>query len=208
MKIKLSQLKPTYMAQNELEGSMVYNKEEVVLLQSEKVLIRANSGKGKSSLLNFIYGINKNYKGKIIVGEGNSSQEKIKKNELSYVFQDMKLFDELTVFENIEIKNQLTNHKTKEEILDLISQMKLAHKTDNLVGKLSLGQQQRVAIIRSLCQPFNFLLMDEPFSHLDEENIAIIVSVVNKELESQKAGLLITSLSDNSYFDYDKTLII
>lgn len=208
MRIKLTQIKPTYMAQKELEGSMIYNKEELVFLKGEKIQIKANSGKGKSSLLNFIYGINKNYEGEITLGKENLFEEELKTKQLSYVFQDLKLFDKLTVFENIQIKNQLTNHKTETEIFKLISQMNLDHKKNSLVGKLSLGQKQRVAIIRALCQPYHFLLMDEPFSHLDEENIEIIVSILNEELELKKAGLIITSLSDNNYFDYDKTLIV
>ena len=197
------------MSSDELAGSFVYNQEEDITFSTEElVLIKANSGKGKSSLLNFIYGINKNYEGEITIGKEKITEEEIKKNQLSYVFQDLKLFEKLTVLENIKIKNQLTDYKTEAEIESLLSKMNLDHKKNSLVGKLSLGQQQRVAIIRALCQPFSFLLMDEPFSHLDEENIEIIISVLKKELEIRKAGLIITSLSDNNYFDYDKVLIV
>jgi ABC-type multidrug transport system ATPase subunit len=72
-----------------------------------------------------------------------------------------------------------------------------------LVKTLSLGQRQRVAIIRALCQPFDFLLMDEPFSHLDDDNIAILTELIGSEVEKQKAGMILTSLGSEYNFTYD-----
>ncbi len=69
-----------------------------------------------------------------------------------------------------------------------------------------MGQQQRVAIIRSLCQPFDFLLLDEPFSHLDKENIKIISKIINEEIKKQNASIILTSLDNEYFFDYDKIL--
>ena len=71
---------------------------------------------------------------------------------------------------------------------------------------LSLGQKQRVSIIRSLCQPFDFLLLDEPFSHLDEDNIRILTNIINEELENQNSGLILTTLNNEYLFQYDKIL--
>ena len=75
-----------------------------------------------------------------------------------------------------------------------------------MVQTLSLGQRQRTALIRALCQPFKFLLLDEPFSHLDEVNTAILVDIIEEELKDRGAGLLVTSLGGNEYFRYDKKL--
>ena len=77
---------------------------------------------------------------------------------------------------------------------------------DQLVETLSLGQKQRTAIIRSLCQPFDFLLLDEPFSHLDESNIEILTSILNQELDYQNAGFIMTTLNNEYLFNYDKIL--
>ncbi|MDG1245875.1 MAG: ATP-binding cassette domain-containing protein [Polaribacter sp.] len=195
------------MSDSEISESDIYLQESVLFEKGRKYLIRANSGHGKSSLLNIIYGSNANFDGNINYdGSSNHNTFSFRESKISYVFQDLKLFPDLTIFENIQLKNGLTNNKSVEEIDHLIDQVLLSHKRDNLVRNLSLGQKQRVAIIRALCQPFEFLLMDEPFSHLDEKNCGIISNIVSQELEKQNASLIMTSLGDTSYFDYDKIL--
>ena len=195
------------MSDSEVSGSDIYLQSNIIFESGKKYLFKANSGHGKSSILNFIYGSNNNYNGKIEFNENsNDSILEIRKTKLSYVFQDFKLFPELTLLENILIKNNLTNFKTKDEILDLIDSVGLLDKKDKLVKTLSLGQRQRTAIVRSLCQPFRFLLLDEPFSHLDESNIVILTSLINRELDIQNAGFIMTTLNNEYQFHYDKIL--
>ena len=139
----------------------------------------------KTSILNFIYGNNTNFNGRISYnGVFRKDVFDLRKSNISYVFQDFKLFPSLTVFENIQLKNTLTNHKTVKEIEGLIEEVLLGHKKDSLVSKLSLGQKQRVAILRALCQPFEYLLLDEPFAGVDPiavEDIQSIISEVDKQ---------------------------
>lgn len=206
MQIRLSNLKPTYMSVAELSASDIYLQKEVVFEKGKKYLIKANSGHGKSSVLNFIYGSNHNYTGEVVYSKNEDSVFSLRQTEISYVFQDFKLFPSLTLFENIQLKNKLTHHKSTEQIDALIKKMQLTHRRDSLVETLSLGQRQRVAIIRALCQPFNFLLLDEPFSHLDSSNIKIIVDVLTKELEERQASVIITALGDLPFFEFDKTI--
>ena len=195
------------MSESEVSGSDIYLQNEIVFKKSNNYLLKANSGHGKSSILNFIYACNKNYTGKIIFeGEKHYSIISLRRTKLAYVFQDFKLFSKLTLWENIKIKNNLTNFKTDEKILILIDKLGLSQKKDQLVETLSLGQKQRVAIIRSLCQPFDFLFLDEPFSHLDERNIEILSDIINKELEDQNAGCIMTTLNNEYLFQYDKIL--
>ena len=204
MIIKLHQIKPNYMSDAELTASDIYLNDHVTFNSGLFYLIKANSGNGKSSLLNFIYGINSNFSGDISYEKIDASHLKI--NKLSYVFQDFKLFEELTILENIQIKNKLTHYKTENEINNLLSKVHLLEKKDTLVKTLSLGQRQRVAIIRSLCQPFHFLLLDEPFSHLDNDNIKILTSIIEEECKKQQAGILLTTLNNEYLFKYDKIL--
>jgi len=195
------------MSESEISSSDIYLQNEIVFEKEKKYLLKANSGHGKSSILNFIYGSNKNYNGKIIFkGVEDYSVISLRRKKLAYVFQDFKLFSNLTLWENIKIKNNLTKYKTDEQIIVLIDKLGLLHKKDQLAETLSLGQKQRVSIIRSLCQPFDFLLLDEPFSHLDEDNIRILTNIINEELESQKSGLILTTLNNEYLFQYDKIL--
>lgn len=207
MQIELKNIKPTYMSDVEISASDIYLQEKVLFEKSKKYLIRANSGHGKTSILNFIYGSNTNFEGVITYNDNtNNNVIDFRKTKISYVFQDFKLFPSLTVFENIQLKNTLTNYKTVSEIDTLIGHVLLGHKRDNLVKNLSLGQKQRVAILRALCQPFDFLLLDEPFSHLDKENILIISDIIIQEIEKRCASLIMTSLDETSIFNFDKVL--
>ena len=207
MHVRVQNIKPKYMSELEVSGSDIYLQNEIIFQKGKKYLLKANSGHGKSSILNFIYDCNKNYTGKIIF-EGNEDDSiiSVRRKKLSYVFQDFKLFPKLTLWENIKIKNNLTNFKTDDHILMIIDKLGLSEKKDQLVENLSLGQKQRVSIIRSLCQPFGFLLLDEPFSHLDESNIEILTDIINQELENQNAGFIMTTLNNEYLFKYDKIL--
>ena len=201
MHVRVQNIKPKYMSELEVSGSDIYLQNEIIFQKGKKYLLKANSGHGKSSILNFIYDCNKNYTGKIIF-EGNEDDSiiSVRRKKLSYVFQDFKLFPKLTLWENIKIKNNLTNFKTDDHILMIIDKLGLSEKKDQLVETLSLGQKQRVSIIRSLCQPFDFLLLDEPFSHLDESNIEILTDIINQELENQNAGFIMTTLNNEYLF--------
>ena len=205
MHVRVQNIKPKYMSELEVSGSDIYLQNEIIFQKGKKYLLKANSGHGKSSILNFIYGSNLNFDGNIEFEDNNNdSILDIRKLKLSYVFQDFKLFSSLTLWENIKIKNNLTNFKTDSEILSLIDKLGLIDKKDQLAETLSLGQRQRVSIIRSLCQPFDLLLLDEPFSHLDESNIEILTTIINQELENQKAGFIMTTLNNEYLFKYDK----
>ena len=104
------------------------------------------------------------------------------------------------------MKNKLTLYKTEAQINSLIERVGLSHKRDTLVQTLSLGQRQRIALLRALCQPFEVLLLDEPFSHLDDSNTTILREIIEEELQARNASLLLTSLEDNNFFHYNKKL--
>ena len=71
---------------------------------------------------------------------------------------------------------------------------------------LSYGEQQRVAIIRALVQPFKWLLMDEPFSHLDHENTQKAATLIAEVVAANKAGMLLADLDENHHFAYTRSL--
>lgn len=196
------------MSGDEIPSSDIYLQPEVIFEQGQRYLIRAQSGQGKTSLLNFIYGASFSYDGKITYNEMFNKKEVLRYriDKLSYVYQDLRLFPTLTAFENIILKNKLTHYKTEDQINSLIERVGLSHKRDTLVQTLSLGQRQRIALLRALCQPFEVLLLDEPFSHLDDSNTAILREIIEEELQARNAILLLTSLEDNNFFHYNKKL--
>jgi ABC-type lipoprotein export system ATPase subunit len=181
---------------------------------NSKYLVKAVSGSGKSSLFNFMYGLNNRYSGSILFNDTSISSftdtdwTTIRKQQIAIVFQGLKLFPELTALENIQLKNTLTNHKTETEILEMMSQLEVDQLAHKKAETLSYGQQQRIAIIRALCQPFKLLLLDEPFSHIDEAQIANAITLVNKEVATNQATLIIASLGDTYNIDYTKTILL
>ncbi len=214
MIIELHNLKPQYMSESEVSGSDIYLQPAVGFESKKKYMVCAKSGHGKSSLLNFIYGNNCHFDGSITIWSSASitftatAQSAdllfmLRRNMLSYLFQDLCLFEELTARENVIIKNRLTNYKSEAEIDAMLDQLLPPGKKYQPVRTLSLGQRQRVAVVRALCQPFEFLLMDEPFSHIDRQNAAAVAGLVLDEVQSQGAGLIVTALDQTDLFPFD-----
>ena len=130
----------------------------------------------------------------------------LRKHSLSMLFQELRIFPELTALENVQLKNRLTNYKKKKEILALFETLGISEKVNEKAGKLSFGQQQRVAFIRALCQPFDFIFLDEPISHLDDDNGTLMGRMLTEEAERQGAGIIVTSIGKHIELEYNKVM--
>jgi len=205
MTIRFEKMIPLPMLEQDISGSEVWEAESVVFEQGKGYMIEAPSGRGKTTLLSVIYGIRKDFQGKVFMDSASISEFSwkewsiLRKKSFSYIFQGLELFDGLTARENIHLKNSITGFKSGESIEEMARILGMEEFMDRKAGILSFGQQQRVAIIRALCQPFSFLLADECFSHIDLENSRIAYQLIQKECESQGAGLILTSLNENGY---------
>lgn len=175
-------------------------------------LINASSGTGKSTLCSYLYGQRGDYQGTILFDNSDISTLstnqwcEIRQQSISHLFQDLKLFGELTALQNVEIKNNITHSKSQSEILALFEELGIADKIDTRIDRISFGQQQRVALIRALCQPYSFLLLDEPISHLDDANSEIMRTIIERDAKAKGAGIIATSIGKHINFDYDLCL--
>ena len=209
--IKLKGVVPEIFASNNELHSDVWLS-DVEFEQGKRYLIKADSGTGKSSLLSYIYGQRGDYRGDIMFNDQNiqtlSSHDwcMVRQSMLSILFQDLKLFGELTALENVEIKNRLTKTQTSRVIKGWFEELGIADKLNSRADHLSYGQQQRVALIRALCQPFNFLLLDEPISHLDDRNGEVMRDIIIREATRQGAGIIATSIGKHMDMEYNKIL--
>lgn len=180
--------------------------------KGKSYLIKAESGSGKSSLCSYIYGYRVDFSGDILFDQSGVKSfttqqwDDIRRKHLSLLFQELRLFPELTAMENIRLKNNLTHYKDEKQIDDMFEQLGISDRKHQLVEKMSWGQQQRVAVIRALCQPFDFLFLDEPISHLDDNNARIIADLVQSEAMAQGAGLIVTSIGKDLPLNYSQTL--
>ena len=209
--ITLSNVIPIPLKEQNIGSSEVW-KTELQIPDKKKIFLSAPSGKGKTTFQLMLYGIRKDYEGIVKMnGEDISTFDlnkwsDIRQNKLSIIFQDLRLFPDLTAMENLELKNNLTNHKTKEQILQMAESLGVADFLKKKAGILSYGQRQRMAIIRAMCQPFELLLMDEPFSHLDKANIEKACELIRTETKQNEAGYIIASLGDRYSLEYDHTI--
>lgn len=157
--------------------------------QKGVLVIQGESGAGKTTVLNCLSGIATPDKGKILLGETtlfDSSSEKVnvpvRKRKIGYVFQNYALFPNLTVEKNISygLKN-MESYKNKEARQELLAYMGYVMKLfqiEHLKGKsplqISGGEKQRVALARAIVTRPKLLLLDEPFSALDQQTKKLI----------------------------------
>lgn len=125
---------------------------------------------------------------------------------MSIIFQDLRLFDDHTALENIEVKRKLNPFHPSEVIYEMATRLGVANKLPQVIKTCSYGEQQRIAIIRSLMQPFDFLLLDEPFSHLDEENRTKAMELLLEECDKRKAAMIFADLKELDMLKNEKIL--
>lgn len=187
-------------------------KQNIGFNKGKTYLVEADSGQGKSTFCSYVMGYRHDYEGKILFDQQDIIQYRVKewtdvrRLHISCLFQDLRLFPELTALENVEIKNQLTQHKSKEEIVSWFERMGIADKMNTQIGLMSFGQQQRVAMIRALLQPFDFILADEPISHLDDQNAEMMGVIMMEEAQAQHAGAIVTSIGKHMDLKYDQII--
>lgn len=211
MLLRINDLLPSYFEDHRKEDSEVWGK-ELSFSKGELVKIVAPSGSGKTSLVHFLYGMRKQYNGRIIYKEKYLKQYKIEEiaalraSSFSIVFQDLRLFLGQTVSENLELKRQLDPYHPAGKIADMAQRLGIGNKLSSLCGNCSYGEQQRIAIIRALLQPFDLLLLDEPFSHLDNANAEKAMGLILEEAKARNAAILFVDLERSDIYPYTRIL--
>jgi putative ABC transport system ATP-binding protein len=182
--------------------------------QGSHIFVQAPSGTGKTTLIHILYGIRTDYEGSLkwddnrFPSTDKENLARLRTRNLSVIFQDLRLFPELTAWENLEIKRKLTNTVTEEQASAWLERLGMKDKRNSMGATLSYGEQQRVAIVRALLQPFDWLLMDEPFSHLDHANTRKCISLIAEVVKERNAGMILADLDENQYFPYSQTIML
>lgn len=184
--------------------------QDVTFERGRLYLVEAASGQGKSTFCSYVVGYRHDYSGKIMFDTTDiatlsvSQWVGMRQRHVSHLFQELRLFPELTAYENVEIKNKLTGFKTRKQIMEWFDMLGIGDKVNAKIGHMSFGQQQRVAMVRSLVQPFDFILADEPISHLDDDNSRIMGEIMMAEAKSQGAGVIVTSIGKHIDLNYER----
>ena len=164
--------------------------------EGEKVSILGPSGSGKSTLLRLIAGLEKPQSGSISI-KGNivSTKDLViapEKRNLGLVVQEKALFPHLTVIENITFGIKKKRDKDK-IVLDLLTLFKIDHLSKKYPHEISGGEQQRTALARSMAPSPELLMLDEPFSALDQSLKEDLYSELNQIFNERKQTILLVS---------------
>ncbi|MED5307412.1 MAG: ABC transporter ATP-binding protein [Bacteroidota bacterium] len=163
------------------DNSKIIKSNSFTIGRGELVSIVGESGSGKTTLLRCIAGLENIERGKIFLNSVDITSVAVSKRPISFVFQQSPLFPHLSIYENI-----LFNLKQYDHILfnQLITNLKISTILNKFPHQISGGENQRVAVARSLIRKPSLMLLDEPFNHLDiqikEKLKKIIVETIRK----------------------------
>ena len=213
MQIQLRNLIPDYIEKEKRIASQIWS-QDIFINKGEHLHIVAPSGSGKTSLMHFIYGLRKDYSGSVFYDNTDikklsvESFSAFRQKKISIIFQDLRLFENETVNENIEIKRILDPYHRSEKIIEMAERLGIENKLDQVAKTCSYGEQQRIAIIRALMQPFEFLLLDEPYSHLDEANRQKAMELIYEECDKREAAMIFADLKPLEFLKDEKVLYL
>ncbi len=166
--------------------------------KGEMVFITGPTGSGKTTLLKLIYHAEKPDEGEIRVGDFNLTS--LKQSEIPYlrrnigiIFQDFKLIDNMTVFDNIALSLRIRKAKgINNFVYEALKKVHLRHKADSYPKTLSGGEQQRVVIARAIAAKTELILADEPTANLDPNTATAIMQLIN-EINIQGVTVIIAT---------------
>ena len=196
----------------------VLNDINLEINKGEKIVICGPSGSGKSTLIRCINRLEEHQRGNIIV-EGTEltndsrSIERIR-GEVGMVFQQFNLFPHLSILDNCSLApiwvRKLPKAEAKEKAMEYLKRVQIDDQAHKYPAQLSGGQQQRAALLRAILMKPKILLLDEPFSNLDKDNIIAVQKIIIQIISLFDIPCLLIShdIQSTQNFPIDKEIII
>jgi putative ABC transport system ATP-binding protein len=174
---------------------------DFTMAASSSVALLGDSGSGKSTLLHLIAGLDRPDSGEILFAghrihaDPESTLAAIRRSELSLVFQQFHLISTLTILDNIRFQAALCQRFEQDYEAELIDRLDLGSQLEKFPHQLSRGQQQRVAIARSLLHKPQLVLADEPTGNLDEKSSLEVMGLFSDLVKQAGRSLLMVTHS-------------
>lgn len=184
--------------------------------RNEFILVKGRSGAGKSTLLNLMCGLDRPTKGDVIIEKeyinklSNQIMSRLLLKKIGIIFQNFNLLPTYTVYENIEIAldpNTTDSGRNERIIAPLLEQLELTDKVNSLPSELSMGQQQKVAIARTLVKQPSIIFADEPTGSVDEETAKEIIQHL-LFLKNERNVTLVVSTHGNALDSFADRILL
>ncbi len=178
--------------------------------KNQLLVLKGASGSGKSTILSLIAALSKPTTGEVIVNDTRVSKlpdnfaALYRRDEIGFIFQKYNLISNLSVKENIIvplIPQNLDSLEVEKLTNEVLTKFKIEHKKDEIVRNLSGGEQQRVAIARSLINNPDIIIADEPTANLDKDLSLHFIEILKQLKQLNKT--IIVSTHDPLFFDLD-----
>lgn len=179
----------------------VLNDVSICINDGEFVAVMGESGSGKSTLINIIGMMDKETEGKYVLDDKDISKlslhqrEKVRREKISFIFQQFALIKRYTIYENVElplIAKGVTKKKRKKLILEALKALDISDVADKYAMNTSGGQQQRAAIARAIVSDNKYILADEPTGALDSHNGEEVMQLLERLNKLGKTVIMVT----------------
>ncbi|MCY2902917.1 ABC transporter ATP-binding protein [Mycoplasmopsis arginini] len=196
--VEVSDVKKTYLSGN--VATDVLKGISFSIKKGEIAILYGKSGSGKSTLLNIISALDRPTSGKVIVNDvnlpylSNSKQTLFRRNNISFIFQNYNLLQNLNSYDNVETGAYLQKDKAKHlDIKKLFKDFDLEQCMFKYPSQMSGGQQQRVSILRAIAKNADILVADEPTGALDEKTGQIVLKILQEINRDYGTTIIIVS---------------
>lgn len=205
MKIELININKSFHHSN--ESIDIFKNLNLSISSGELIAIMGPNGSGKTTLLNLINGLDKDFGGEIKIDHINNNRP-----AFAYMMQEDLLLPWRTVYENVviglEVQNKITNN-TKKNVLEYLERFGISEVINSYPAKLSGGERQKVALIRTLIIQSDILLLDEPFSSIDyNTKIELQGKIYTIAKEKHNTALIVTHDIDEAIAISDRVIVL
>ena len=182
--------------------------------QGSTIALTGEIGSGKSTFLNIMAGLEPPSSGEVFFNDislwkiSESDRSKFRRNELSIIFQNFNLIHSLTVWENISFQAKLSGKWSAPFAEYLLKETGLTKIRNSYPDQISGGEQQRVAILRSIIAKPQLLLADEPTGNLDDQNSHVIIELLLNLVSEIGSTLIVATHSQSFASQLDQTFTL